>query len=196
MRIPRNLTEFRGFAALQFFLLAQAKALTDFGITPRSLAILTSHAFARAAAETSRLQNGRLNYSRIAARTGLKRAVVRQLLSAEGLAKTRMSWAPTDAVLQAWCTDRRFCDASGAPKRLNIGGKNSFKMLTGEYARDLPYRAILEELKLLGAVNARNGTVSLVARALRERYTYRSLSVATRKIIAILNSKAFRRKRI
>src|SRR5947209_3539605 len=57
-----------------------AATLLTRGMTPRLFGELTRWAFVRAAAERSRMRNGRVNHSRVAAQTGLSRADVKRLL--------------------------------------------------------------------------------------------------------------------
>ena len=122
-----------------------AELLLGHGITPTRLRGFMERAFAQAAARSSRLKNGKISYSRVAARTGLRRSVVRELLRDEG-----PNWHPSNALEKAvlgWRTDKEFLDNSGRPKLLSMAGKRaSFGRLAEKYGCDIPPRALLEEL--------------------------------------------------
>src|SRR5579872_472648 len=140
-----------------------AGVLLPRGITPKRFSELTRFAFVRAAAEMSRLRNGRVNQSRVAAQTGLTRVEVKRLL-AQGSPLTTGSHAqaPVERVIRGWQTDRMFADRRGRPRRLRISGSvASFRNLVRKYGGDVPHRAMLEELRRLGAVADRGESVWL-----------------------------------
>lgn len=170
-KLPPNLASVHGYAALEKALLGQARELMKHGLTPKVFARVALRAFALAAAETSRLRNGRVNNSRVAARTGLSRSVVREALRPDFLKSITSSLAPIDSVLQGWFLDRRFIDDKGLPKTLAIvGSRASFKSLAKLYAGELPYRAILDEMKSLGLAVTEQNSVVCVPWVVRKRY--------------------------
>ena len=174
--LPRNLSAMRGLAFLEEVLVRQARVLIQDGLTPKVYTYLSLRAFARAAAETSQFRNGRVNNSRVSARTGLSRAVVRKVLRPDFLKSIPLSWAPVDAVMQAWCADQRFKDYNGLPRTLKIVGRRaSFKSLAKLYAGDLPYRAILDEMKALGLAVTEQNSVACIPSVVRKRYARMSL---------------------
>src|SRR5215469_16828936 len=73
-------TAIKGAAALQELITQLAFVLLPRGMTPKRFGELARSAFVHAAADMSRLRNGRVNYSRVAAQTGLSRADVGRLL--------------------------------------------------------------------------------------------------------------------
>lgn len=169
--LPLNLSSVNGHAALERALLRQARKLIERGLTPKTFSCVALRAFALAAAETSRLRNGRVNNSRVAARTGLSRSVVRKVLQPAFLQSISVSWAPIDSVMQGWCSDRRFIDSNGVPRTLTIErGRGSFKSLAKLYAGELPYRAVLDELKSLGLAVTEHNSVACVSGVVRKRY--------------------------
>jgi len=181
--LPRNLSAVHGLALFEEVLVRQARVLMQDGLTPKVFTYLSLRAFARAAAETSRFRNGRVNNSRVSARTGLSRAVVRKVLRPDFLKSIPLAWAPVDAVMQAWCTDRRFKDYNGIPRTLKIVGRSaSFKFLAKLYAGDLPYRAILDEMKALGLAVTEQNSVACIPRVVRKRYARMSLRPRTKAI--------------
>jgi hypothetical protein len=166
--LPRTI---RGYAQLQDFLRGFAAVLLPRGVTPRSVTDLVRIAFVQAAAERSRLRNGRVNYSRVAAQTGLSRADIKHLLRGDPSSATYSEHAPVEKVIGGWRSDKDFTTRRGIPKALNIEGRiGSFKLLVKKYGGDIPYRAVLEELKQAEAVTIRRGVVRLnYGKRFRER---------------------------
>ena len=140
-----------------------ASALLPRGMTPRAFAELARSAFVQAAAEKSRLQNGRVNQSRVAAQTGLSRADVKRLLDLDSPSHLPND-SPVQRVLNGWHSDSSFTDRRGRPKRtLRISGRlPTFKHLAEKYAGDVPYRAVLNELGDLGVVGVTGQHVELL----------------------------------
>ncbi len=134
------------------------------GVTPKGFSELARRAFVHAAAVRSRLRNGRVNYSRVAAQTGYARADVRRILqSVAPLGPTLVSRAPVARVLEAWRTDRSFAPRTGRSRSLSIAtGSRSFMALARKYAGDVPYRAVLAELEDDGAVRVAGDRVHLL----------------------------------
>ncbi len=118
------------------------------GITPSSFSRLAREAFIRAAAGQARLQNGKINHSKIAALTGLPRKEIKRILNAPPLGlKADSTRMPSERVLQGWLTDRQFATRLGRPNSLAVNGEaSSFERLVKEYGGDVSPRAILEEL--------------------------------------------------
>jgi hypothetical protein len=168
----------RGAAALQELLTELALVLLPRGMTPKRFGELARSAFVLAAADMSRLQNGRVNHSRIAAQTGLTRADVKRLLKDNVFASTRQGQTAVERVMDAWCTDREFATRRGYPRRLPISNaRRSFAQLVRKYGGDVPHRAVLDELRRIGAVNEVDGTVLLQGSPhLRRRHNFAFLS--------------------
>lgn len=147
-------------------------------MTPKGFNELARYAFVRAATEMSRLRNGRINYSRVAAQTGLSRAEVKRLLANEAVDPLRSEHAPTERVINGWRTDRLFADRPGRPRRLRItGSRTSFAGLVKKYGGDVTHRAILDELRRIGAVKDNGETVWLQASpSFHKRHSFAFLS--------------------
>jgi hypothetical protein len=137
-------------AQLELLLSELALLLLPAGITPMHFAEIAKHAFVHAAGQISSFRNGKFNQSRIAVITGLNRSEVKKLLH---LGRKRRfgggsRLARTDRVISGWVSDRRFLDRKGKPRKLRIQGENSsFSSLVRAFAGDVPYRAVLNELK-------------------------------------------------
>ena len=125
---------------LAFILLAR-------GMTPRDFSELSRLAFVQAAAARSKLRNGRVNHSRVAAQTGLTRADVKRLLDRSRHNRPIANhFTPVERVIDGWRHDRRYLTRGGNPKSIRISGpKDSFTVLAKKYAGDVPYRAVLNK---------------------------------------------------
>jgi hypothetical protein len=168
----------RGTAVLQELLTELAFVLLPRGMTPRRFGELARFAFVQAATEMSRLRNGRVNYSRVAAQTGLSRADVKRLLESDILDVRRVARAPVERVVNGWRTDRVFAYRPGRPRGLRISGPGvSFASLVRKYGGDIPHRAVLDELRRIDAATDNGKTVWLKGSPiLRKRHDFAFLS--------------------
>lgn len=145
-------------------LVGLATVLTPSGITPHEFGELARRAFVEVAARESRFRNGRPNHSKIAALTGLTRAEVKRLLqSQEPIAHGKTSRRSCiERVILGWTTDERFTKKAGVPRELAVAeGRASFAHLVRQYGGDVPYRAVLDQMKLLKLVVQRGNALRL-----------------------------------
>jgi Family of unknown function (DUF6502) len=163
---------------LQELLIELAFVLLPRGMTPNRFGELARSAFVCAAADMSRLRNGRVNQSRVAAQTGLTRANVKRLLKDNVSDAAPHGQTALERVIDGWRTDREFAIRPGCPKRLQISGpRASFVRLVRKYGGDVPHRAVLDELRRIGAVNNSHGRVQLrPSPHLRQRHDFGFLS--------------------
>ena len=169
----------RGTSNLQELLRELAFVLLPRGMTPKTFGELSRSAFVQAAADRSRLRNGRINHSRVAAQTGLTRADVKRLLNRDMSAESFASReTPVEKVIHAWRCDPQFSNGRGTPRLLTISGKRpSFTALARKYAGDVPHRAVLDELRRMKAVSTSVEHVQLRAQAqVRIRHSFGFLS--------------------
>jgi len=148
-------------------------------MTPKTFGELSRSAFVQAAADRSRLRNGRINHSRVAAQTGLTRADVKRLLNRDTSAEPFASpETPVEKVINGWRCDPQFSNGRGSPRLLSIAGKRpSFSALARKYAGDVPHKAVLDELRRMKAVLTSVEHVQLRAQAqLRIRHSFGFLS--------------------
>jgi hypothetical protein len=152
-----------GKGELQQLLVELAAALLPHGVTPSGFSRLAREAFVEAAADRSRLRNGRINHSKVAAITGLPRRQISRILNrqAVGVALDRKARTPTERVVQGWLTDRRFISRQGQPKSLGTGRASAFWLLVKEYGGDISPRAVLEELTRSRVVRNVGGRLEL-----------------------------------
>ena len=158
-------------ALLPHLLQELAAVLLAQGITPRAFGELSRVAYVHAAAERSKLRNGRINHSRVAAQTGLTRADVKRLLTkAHEKRSFGSGQTAIQKVIRGWCTDRKYMQ-KGRPRPLKVSGPGaSFQSLARDYAGDVPYRAVLTELQQFGIVRAKQQSLILAT----SRYPYKN----------------------
>lgn len=142
-----------------------AEPLVVLGVTPRLFGDLATHAFVHAACKVSKLRNGRVNQSRVAVLTGLHRAEVKKLISGSRLAgpTMRIQRPRSERVIHGWISEPRYLDGVGRPRRLPIAGRVSFTSLAKQFAGDVPYRAVLEELRRMRVVQQEGRYLRLTA---------------------------------
>jgi hypothetical protein len=144
-----------------------AVMLLQAGITPKHFGELAKQAFVDAAGTLSKFRNGKINRSRVAVMTGLSRSEVTRILSGR---LTMAGAVPAqqnrgERVISGWMSDRLFLDGRGRPRRLPItGARGSFTSLVKKFGGDVPYRAVLEELRRLHAVRQKGNSLELNAR--------------------------------
>jgi len=155
-------TSLRGTPALQELLVELAFVLLPRGMTPKRFSELARFAFVQAATQRARLRNGRINYSRVAAQTGLSRADVKRLLKSDDADFRRIAYAPMERVVNGWQTDALYAYKRGRPRSLQItGSAGSFASLVRKYGGDIPHRAVLEELRRIRAIEDNGAIVRL-----------------------------------
>lgn len=132
-----------------------SELLIDADVPVAFLEELSRIEYARAACGRARRPSGSVNRSKIAAITGLSRPEVTRLLAkiAEQPTPQKEAYSSSRSarVIAGWTSDPRFQDSSGMPDSLPYtGGARSFTQLAKKYAADVPARALLERLELLG----------------------------------------------
>jgi hypothetical protein len=171
-------TAVKGSTVLENLLTELALVLLPRGMTPKRFAALARSAFVQAAADMSKLRNGRVNHSRVAAQTGLTRADVKRLLRYNTSGSTNRGQTAVERVMDGWRADREFLNHAGSPGQLPISGaRGSFARLVRKYGGDIPHRAVLDELRRIGGVIDVGGNVRLRESAdLRQRHDFAFLS--------------------
>ena len=184
-RKPRSAPLDRDTSSLQELLRELAFILVSRGISLKGFSELSRSAFVQAAAGLSRLQNGRVNYSRVAATTGLSRADVKRLLENRRTgAFVANPQTAVERVLNGWRHDPRFSRAGKARLLRIVGSTKSFNSLAKRYGGDVPYRAVLTELQRIGAVTVDHEYVRLrPTRYLRKSHDLGSFSAALPALI-------------
>src|SRR5438045_3986708 len=120
--VKSSLVSVRGVSGLQELLTELAVVLLPRGMTPKRFGELARSAFVQAAADMSKLRNGKVNHSRVAAQTGLSRADVKRLLTSNMFDSVRPGQTPIRKVIAGWRTDRKLDTRAGRQERLRIAG--------------------------------------------------------------------------
>jgi len=136
---------------------------------------IAKRAYVEVAASEFRIPGKKQSVSRVALLSGLTRKEVQRLLDAReraneaGEAGERYNRAAR--VVAGWVRDADFSDAAGNPKVLSLQDENphgstNFAELVRRFSGDIPFRAVLDELKRVGVVEQfGDGSIRLKVRA-------------------------------
>jgi len=143
-----------------------ASMLVPLEITPARLAQIARVSFVKATAHNARMRtSGRPHLARIAALTGLSRAEVKRVVSANyRIAPCEPEASPRALrVLSAWRTSAGY-SWFGKEMALRVTGPfPSFETLCRDYSGDIPYRVILTELELKKRIKLKRNRQWIVA---------------------------------
>lgn len=109
--------------------------------------------------------------SRASILTGLTRKAVQQVAAeieaeAAGEGDELLPYNRAARVLGAWGRESRFRAPDGSPRPLEVDGEAGFSALVRSHSGDMPVRAVLDELRRIGAVEIlEDGRVALRQRA-------------------------------
>ena len=129
---------------------ALASVLITLEITPGRLSQIARASFVKTSLAHARMRtSGRPHLAKIAALTGLSRAEVKRLISANfKFGKEQPETFPRALrVLKAWQESKRYSRAGRAISLRIHGPFPSFETLCRDYSGDIPYRVILSELE-------------------------------------------------
>lgn len=173
-------------AALGRIFRALARLCLRHGLSYEAAAEIARGAFVEVARREFVIPHRKQSASRVALLTGLHRKEVGRLLKAgpppDGEGASRVAYGAR--VIAGWRRDKDFSHRAGGPAPLWFDrGSASFLDLVKRYGgRDVPGRAVLDELSRVGAVTRmRDGRIRLVARAYVP-------AVASEESLAILGS--------
>jgi hypothetical protein len=129
---------------------------------------IAKRVYVETAMEDFALPGKKPSISRAAILTGLTRKDV-NLLLAEPSSRADVAGAHynrASRVLTAWVREPRFAGADGAPQALPLEGPDGFADLVRRHGGDVPARAVLDELRRVGAVQSlADGRIALCQRA-------------------------------
>jgi hypothetical protein len=132
-------------------------------------------------AAVRQLENSsRVNISGIAAITGIPRGEVSRILnSSESARALRGRQNIASGILSAWHSDREYLTASRHPRELKLfGSGKTFESLVKTYGHGIPIRAILDELKRVGAIQLLTSTQKILPKmplAISPRITHKKI---------------------
>jgi hypothetical protein len=147
-------------AAIARLLRPLVRVLLRNGVSYGTFADIAKRQFVEIARDEFSVEGRKQSVSRVAVITGLTRKEVarvgslRQPEDAEG----RDRYNRASRVIAGWRRDRAFLDRSGKPRVLPVTGTaNSFQALVRRYSGDVPYRAILDEMRADGSLERLDG---------------------------------------
>jgi hypothetical protein len=153
----------------------------DCGLSISELNLILRTAAVRSAAVRQLEYSNRVNISGITAITGIPRGEVSRILNSgghltSGAIQGRQNI--TSRILSAWHRDPGYLTAGRRPRDLKIfGGGPTFESLVRTYGQGIPIRAILDELKRVGAVQLTSSQKILpkMPLAINRRITHRKI---------------------
>lgn len=154
--------------ALRKLLRPIARLLLQHSFPYSAFEAVAKRVFVEVAMEDLALPGKKPSISRAALLTGLTRKDVNVLLAASWSSPEfgQVHYNRATRVLSAWVREGPYSAADGSPRELQIEGPAGFAELAREHSGDIPYRAVLDELVRVGAVElASKGTVRLLQRA-------------------------------
>jgi hypothetical protein len=126
--------------------------------------------------------SNRVNISGIAAITGIPRGEVSRILNRNGSVVIRERKGRqniTSKILSAWHCDPNYLTASRRPRNLKIfGGGPTFESLVRRYGQGIPIRAVLDELKHVGAIQLLTSSQKILPKmplAINPRISYKKI---------------------
>ncbi len=144
-------------AACRVLLQPIVRLLLRSGVTWKEFADVAKTSFVEVATDEFGIRGRPTNVSRVAILTGINRHEIsrqRSELANGGSAPTRPTYAGSATrVLSGWHQDPDYVDEQGLPKVIPRAGQApSFEDLSGRYGGDIPWSALLKELRAVGAV--------------------------------------------
>lgn len=145
--------------------------LLEAGVGFKEFSQITKSEFVRVASRAYGVRGRPTNISRVAVMTGLTRKEIKSIRESREESRARMlgdidRLNPATVVLHAWYSDPEFLEESGEPRPLKTGGEGAtFASLCRKYAGDIPFGAMLSELRRAGSVIERpSGTLRPISR--------------------------------
>ncbi len=154
----------------------------DCGLSMNDVNSIFRTAAVQSAAARQLEVSNRVNISGIAVMTGIPRGEVSRILNAigrsdVGAVEGRQNIA--SRILSAWHCDPEFLTVSRLPRDLKIFGQGAtFERLVKVYGQGIPIRAILDELKRVGAIQLRTSSQTILPKmrlAINPRVTIKKI---------------------
>ncbi len=155
--------------ALYRMLRPMVRLLLRHGVSYRLFADIARHVYVDTAREDFAIPGRKQSLSRMAVLTGINRKDIAKMQERSHPLSDAPAEQPTPTarVITGWLNDVRFHSPEGEPATLPIdseGDDPSFTALVRDYSRDVPVRALLDELERIDAVVREGGQVSLLVR--------------------------------
>ena len=156
--------------------------LIDCGLSISEANLILRTAAVQSAAMRQLENSNRVNISGIAAITGIPRGEVSRILNSSGsltIGAIKGRQNITSKILSAWHRDPNYLTASRRPRNLKIFGAGpTFESLVRKYGQGIPVRAVLDELKHVGAIQLLASSQKIIPRmslAINPRITYKKI---------------------
>jgi hypothetical protein len=156
--------------------------LIDCGLSISEANLILRTAAVQSAAMRQLENSNRVNISGIAAITGIPRGEVSRILNSSGsltIGAIKGRQNITSKILSAWHRDPNYLTASRRPRNLKIFGVGpTFESLVRKYGQGIPVRAVLDELKHVGAIQLLASSQKIIPRmslAINPRITYKKI---------------------
>jgi Family of unknown function (DUF6502) len=154
----------------------------DCGLSMSEVNLILRTAAVQSAAERQLEKSIRLNISGIAAITGIPREEVARILKSSGnpaMGAVQGRQNTTSRILSAWHCDPAYLTAGRRPRGLKLFGSGpTFESLVRTYGQGIPIRAILDELKRVGAIQLLTSSQKILPTmplAISPRITYKKI---------------------
>jgi hypothetical protein len=153
----KNLNNIRAVARKSLLQLLEPLVgfVLDSGLSIQELQSIFREAAVRSVAARQLDVGGRLNFSGIAASTGIPRGEISRILKESSSASRQVTdrqQQSTNRILAVWHQDPKYTTSEGKPADLKIYGRGAtFDSLVKRHGRGIPTRAILDELTRAGA---------------------------------------------
>jgi hypothetical protein len=155
-------------AAVIRILRALARILLRYGMSFDGFTELAKRVYIDVAMKDFRIPGRKQSISRISTLTGIYRREVSRIMELPVIDDEEITARHNRAarVIGGWLHDADYSDAGGQAIALKLADdKPSFTHLVRKYSGDIPTRAILDELKRVGAVEQdKDGTIYLLSR--------------------------------
>jgi len=154
------------------------RLLLRHGVTYPAFAAALKDVFLRAAQAELAKRAAKPTDSALTLLSGVHRRDVRTLLRAppEKTSPTRDARSLAAQVVARWLNDRGYRTRAGSPRALPRSGRASFDKLVESVSSDVRPRAVLEELKRLGAAREDDDGITLVAEGFAPRAGFDSMA--------------------
>jgi hypothetical protein len=154
----------------------------DCGLSISEVNLILRTAAVQSAAERQLESSNRVNISGITAITGIPRGEVSRILRSNRSVTTAAREGRqniTSRILSAWHCDPDYLTPGRQPRNLKIFGAGpSFESLVSAYGQGIPVRAILDELKRVGAIQLLNSSQKILPKmplAINPRITHKKI---------------------
>ena len=149
-------------AACRVLLRPIVRLLLKSGVSWKEFADVAKTSFVEVATEEFGIRGRPTNVSRVAILTGINRHEISrqraQLAKGESVQARPTYAGSATRVLSGWHQDPDYLDEQGQPKVIpHAGPAPSFEDLSARYGGDIPWSALLKELRAVGAVRSRGG---------------------------------------